>query len=124
LTSKFIFNFNISVFFIVEQLDTQQLPGRHVIPVCHLKDCLDIVGPDVLVLWTEWSQNVRIDQDTFNVVYLQVVGVLPNVNPEERDQAGGGLEGVLVGAGGDLQLLSVGVGGGGIRVERYGENGN
>ena len=27
--------------------------------------------------------------------YLQVVGVLPYVNPEERDQAGGGLEGVL-----------------------------
>ena len=27
--------------------------------------------------------------------YLQVVGVLPNVNPEERDQAGGGLQWVL-----------------------------
>ena len=52
-------------------------PLGHVVPVGHLVDGLDVVGPDVLV--------------------LQVVRVLPDVDAEQGHEAGGGFKGVLNG---------------------------
>jgi len=36
---------------------------------------------------------------------LEIVGMLPDIDSKERDEASGGLEWVLVGAGGYLQAL-------------------
>lgn len=57
------------------------------LPVDNLPDGLEVVGADVLV--------------------LEVVGVLPDINAQQGDQTGGGLEGVLVGGGSDLKALEV-----------------
>lgn len=57
------------------------------LPVDDLPDGLEVVGADVLV--------------------LEVVGVLPDINAQQGDQTGGGLERVLVGGGSDLKALEV-----------------
>lgn len=57
----------------------------YILPVDDLPDVLQVVRSHILV--------------------LQVVGVLPHVNTQQRDQASGGLEGILVGSGGDSQSL-------------------
>jgi hypothetical protein len=56
-----------------------------VLPVDNLPDVLDVVGSHVLV--------------------HKVVRVLPHVDAQQRHQSGGGLQGVLVGGGGDDKLL-------------------
>lgn len=61
-------------------------PLSHVLPVGHLVDGLDVIGPDVLV--------------------LQVVSVLPDVDAKEWNQTGGGLQRILVGAGGNAETTS------------------
>ena len=50
-----------------------------IIIISHLEDGLHVVRPDILV--------------------LEVVGVLPHVDPEERNQASSGLQWVLVSTG-------------------------
>lgn len=57
-------------------------PVLHRLPVDDVPDGVDVLGPHVPV--------------------VDVVGVLPDVDPEEGHEAGGRLEGVLVGAGGRL----------------------
>mmetsp|Transcript_13628 Transcript_13628/g.23932 ORF Transcript_13628/g.23932 Transcript_13628/m.23932 type:complete len:249 (+) Transcript_13628:107-853(+) len=57
-----------------------------VLPVDDLPDALQVVRANVLV--------------------LQVVSVLPDINAKQRHQAGGGLEGILVGGGGDSEALA------------------
>lgn len=57
------------------------------LPVDDVPDGVEVVGADVLV--------------------LEVVGVLPDINSQKRDQSSGGLEGVLVGGGGDLKTLEL-----------------
>merc|ERR1719378_1880848 len=58
-------------------------PGSHIRPVRNLENGFHVVRTNILV--------------------LQVVGMLPYINTKEGHEAGGGLEGVLVGAGGNLQ---------------------
>jgi len=57
------------------------------LPVNNLPDGLEVVRADVLV--------------------LEVVGVLPNINSQQGDQTGGGLERVLVRGGGNLKALEL-----------------
>lgn len=57
------------------------------LPVDDVPDGVEVVGADVLV--------------------LEIVGVLPDINSQKRDQSSGGLEGVLVCGGGDLKTLEL-----------------
>lgn len=57
------------------------------LPVDDVPDGVEVVGTDVLV--------------------LEVVGVLPDINSQKGDQSGSGLEGILVGGGGDLKTLEL-----------------
>ena len=54
-------------------------------PVEHVEDGLDVGATEVLV--------------------LEIVSVLPDVNAKEGNESGGGLEGILVLASGDLELV-------------------
>lgn len=59
--------------------------GAHIIPVDDLEDRFHVAGPHVLV--------------------LQIVRVLPHINAQQRHQAGGRLQRILVGARRHLQRL-------------------
>ena len=58
-----------------------------ILPVGDLPDSLDVVGANILI--------------------LEVVGVLPDVNSEQRDKAGRSLERILVSTGGDLNRIVI-----------------